>query len=240
MTQKQNLDISALPVLLTQHQQTFDTLAHRLIEENKHTNLTRITDPEQIRSRHFLDSLAALPVLDQLAGNKSSLRIADVGSGAGFPVLPLAIVRPDWQFTSIEATGKKVNFQKKAIAELGLKNITVIHARAEELAHEKLYREQFDIAVARAVADLRILAELSLPFVKIGGLMLAFKSRDIEKELTGAVTIIKTLGGESDIIWSYSLPDTEGKFHLISIAKTAATPIDYPRSYSIISKKAAN
>lgn len=239
MTPKQ-LDISALPDLLTQHQPAFDALSQLLIEENKHTNLTRIIEPNQIRVRHFLDSLAVLPILDQLAGNKSSLKIADVGSGAGFPVFPLAIVRPEWKFTSIEATGKKVIFQKKVVAELDLKNVTVISARAEELAHTKQFREKFDASLARAVADLGILAEVSLPLVKTGGLMLAFKSRDIENELTGAVTIIKTLGGQPDNLWSYSLPDMDGQFNLISIAKIAATPVDYPRSYAIISKKSAN
>ena len=240
MTPKQTLDISALPALLTQHQQAFDTLAHLLTEENKHTNLTRITNPEQIRSRHFLDSLAILPALDNLAQGKKSLTIADIGSGAGFPVLPLAIVRPDWRFTSIEATGKKVNFQKKAVAELGLKNITVIHARAEELAHEKLYREQFDVVVVRAVADLRILAELALPFVKIGGLMLAFKSANTKDELNTAAKTISTLGGQLDAIWNYTLPNAKDDFCLIAVAKSAPTPREYPRSYAVISKKPAN
>jgi 16S rRNA (guanine527-N7)-methyltransferase len=239
MTTKQ-IDITALPDLLTQHQQAFDTLSHLLIEENKHTNLTRITEPNQIRIRHFLDSLAVLPVLDKLAGNKSSLRIADVGSGAGFPVLPLAIVRPEWKFTSIEATGKKVNFQKKVVSELGLKNVTVINVRAEELAHTKQFREKFDASLARAVADLGILAEVSLPLVKVGGLMLAFKGPDIEQELAGAEKMIGILGGQTDAVWSYSLPDTEGQFSLISLAKTDTTPIQYPRSYSVISKKSAD
>jgi 16S rRNA (guanine527-N7)-methyltransferase len=240
MIPKQTLDISALPALLTRHQQAFDTLAHLLTEENKHTNLTRITDPQQIRSRHFLDSLAILPAIDNLARGKPSLTVADIGSGAGFPVLPLAIVRPDWRFTSIEATGKKVDFQKKAAAELGLKNITIIHARAEELAHEKLYREQFDVAVARAVADLRIIAELSLPFVKIGGLMLAFKSENIKDELNAAAKIIAALGGQLDAVWNYTLPAAKNDFCLIAVAKAVPTPKEYPRSYSIISKKPAD
>lgn len=239
MTPKQ-IDLSALSDLLTQHQQAFDALSQLLIEENKHTNLTRIIEPNQIRIRHFLDSLAVLPVLDQLAGNKSSLRIADVGSGAGFPVLPLAIVRPEWKFTSIEATGKKVAFQKKIIAELGLKNVIVVGARAEELAHTKQFREKFDASLARAVADLGILAEVSLPLVKTGGLMLAFKGPDVEKEIAGAEKMIGILGGQTDTVWSYALPETTAGFCLISIVKIACTPEEYPRSYSIISKKSAN
>jgi 16S rRNA (guanine527-N7)-methyltransferase len=239
MIPKQTLDISILPNLLTQHQQAFDTLAHLLIEENKHTNLTRITDPNQVRTRHFLDSLAALSLLDKLVQKKSSLAVVDVGSGAGFPVLPLAIAQPDWRFTSIEATGKKVIFQKKVVAELGLKNITIIHARVEELAHEKLYREQFDVAVARAVADLRVLAELSLGFVKVGGCMLAFKGPDVEKELVEAQKMIPVLGGRLETVWRYTLPDTTDGFCLISIAKSTPTPRKYPRSYSVLSKKSA-
>jgi 16S rRNA (guanine527-N7)-methyltransferase len=237
MIPKQTLDISALPGLLTQHQQAFDTLAHLLIEENKHTNLTRIIEPDQIRTRHFLDSLAVLPILDKLAENKSSLTVADIGSGAGFPVLPLAIVRPEWKFTSIEATGKKINFQNKVVTELRLKNISVLYGRAEELAHEKLFREQFDATLARAVADLRILAEVSLPFVKTGGLVLAFKGPDVEKEIDGAEKMIGILGGQTHTDCRYTLPDTEGQFSLISIAKITSAPKEYPRSYSIISKK---
>jgi 16S rRNA (guanine527-N7)-methyltransferase len=240
MTQKQTLDITALPALLARHQQAFDTLAHLLTEENKHTNLTRITNSQQIRSRHFLDSLAILPAIETLAMKKTSLTLADIGSGAGFPVLPLAIVRPNWKFTSIEATGKKVNFQKKVVAELGLKNITLIHGRAEDLSHEKLYREQFDVAVARAVADLRILAELSLPLVKIAGLMLAFKNADAEDELNAAAKMITTLGGGAETLWRYALPETNDDFCLVAIAKSTPTPREYPRSYAMISKKPAN
>jgi 16S rRNA (guanine527-N7)-methyltransferase len=234
------IDISALLDLLTQHQQAFDTLSHRLIEENKHTNLTRIIKPEQIHIRHFLDSLAVLPILDKIADGKSTLTVADIGSGAGFPVLPLAIVRPNWKFTSIEATGKKVTFQKKIIAELGLKNVIVIGARAEELAHTKQFREKFDASLARAVADLGILAEVSLPLLKTGGLMLAYKGPDAEKELTGAQKIITALGGKTDTAWRYALPETAAGFCLISIVKIACTPVEYPRSYSIISKKSAD
>jgi 16S rRNA (guanine527-N7)-methyltransferase len=227
MIPKQTLEISVLPSLLTQHQQAFDTLAHLLIEENKRFNLTRIIDPNQIGTRHFLDSLAALSLLDDLAHKKPALTVVDIGSGAGFPVLPLAIVRPDWKFTSIEATGKKANFQKKVIDELGLKNVIVVHGRAEELSREKQYREQFDAAVARAVAPMRTLAELSLAFVKIGGCMLAFKGRDAEKELTDAAKTIAILGGQTGKIWRYILPGTIDGFCLISISKTTPTPGKY-------------
>jgi 16S rRNA (guanine527-N7)-methyltransferase len=213
-----------------------DTLAHLLTEENKHTNLTRITDGEQIRNRHFLDSLAIIPAIETSHKN-ASLTIADIGSGAGFPVLPLAIVCPDWKFTSIEATGKKVNFQKKAAGELNLKNLAVIHGRAEDMAHERSYREQFDIVVARAVADLRILAELMLPFAKIGGRMLAMKSAAAQEELAAAQKTITLLGGCVESIYHYALPGTKDDFCIVAVTKTAPTPKEFPRSYAIISKK---
>jgi|FrelakmetLWP11LW_1041352.scaffolds.fasta_scaffold21681_2 16S rRNA (guanine527-N7)-methyltransferase len=229
----------AIPLdeLLAQHQRSFDTLAELLVAENAHTNLTRITEPLQIHARHFLDSLAAVAAIDTVSQNKSGLSIVDIGSGAGFPVLPLAIVRPAWHFTSIEATGKKVQFQNKAIAELGLKNVTVLHCRAEEAAHQKQYREHFDVALARAVASLRILAELSLGLVKIGGTMFAWKGPDCDAEIQEMEKSLSFLGGKRSTTYPYTLPDISDSFHLITVKKTAPTPASYPREYSVICKK---
>lgn len=227
----------AWDALITQHQHAFNTLAELLVAENAHTNLTRITEPLQIHARHFLDSLAAIPVLDEM-GRDKTLSIVDIGSGAGFPVLPLAIVRPDWQFTSIEATGKKVQFQKKAVAELGLKNITVIHSRAEEAAHQTRFRHQFDVALARAVASLRILAELSLGLVKVGGAMIAWKGPDCDAEIQEMEKSLAILGGKEGKAYPYALPGVSDPFQLIVIEKIKSTPADYPREYSLICKKA--
>lgn len=223
--------------LIAQHQHAFDTLAELLVMENAHTNLTRITEPLQIHARHFLDSLAAVTVLDEIARNKKDLSIVDIGSGAGFPVLPLAIIRPTWQFTSIEATGKKVQFQNKAIAQLGLTNITVVHSRAEEAAHQKQFREKFDVALARAVASLRILAELSLGLLKVGGTMLAWKGPDCDTEIHEMEKSLFLLGGKRSTTVPYTLPGVNDSFHLITVEKTAPTPTDYPREYSLVSKK---
>lgn len=222
--------------LIAQHKQAFDTLAELLVAENAYTNLTRITEPLQIHARHFLDSLAAIPLLDEI-GQDKTLSIADIGSGAGFPVLPLAMVRPAWQFTSIEATGKKVQFQKKAVAELGLKNITVIHSRAEEAAHQSQFRHQFDVALARAVASLRILAELSLGLVKVGGAMIAWKGPDCNAEIQEMEKSLAILGGKEGKTYPYTLPGVSDPFQLIVIEKTKPTPADFPREYSLICKK---
>ncbi len=237
MAKSQTLHIDILEALLAGHQQAFDALAELLAEENKHTNLTRITDPQQVRIRHFLDSLAVLPILDAMAAGRERFSVADVGSGAGFPSLPLAIVRPDWQFVSIEATGKKVHFQQKVAAQLGLKTLTVLHGRAEDVAHEPRYRQQFDAALARAVADLRVLAEISLGLVKVGGAMLAFKGPDSEPECAAAERSIAFLGGTLSHSYPYTLPGVADAFRLIEIRKISPTPAEYPRSYSLITRK---
>ncbi|MEN6308617.1 MAG: 16S rRNA (guanine(527)-N(7))-methyltransferase RsmG [Anaerohalosphaeraceae bacterium] len=237
MPKSQTLHIDKLETLMSQHQQAFDALAEMLAEENKHTNLTRITDPQQVRIRHFLDSLAVLPILDGMAAGCECFSVADVGSGAGFPSLPLAIVRPEWRFVSIEATGKKVHFQQKVAAQLGLKTLTVLHGRAEDIAHQPHYRQQFDAALARAVADLRVLAEISLGLVKVGGAMLAFKGPDSEPECTAAEKSITVLGGKLFHTYQYTLPGVADAFRLIAIHKINPTPDEYPRSYSVITRK---
>jgi 16S rRNA (guanine527-N7)-methyltransferase len=237
MLKLQTLHIDTLEALLAEHQQAFDALAELLAEENKHTNLTRITDPQQVRIRHFLDSLAVLPILDAMADGRERFSVVDVGSGAGFPSLPLAIVRPGWQFVSIEATGKKVHFQQKVAAQLGFKTLTVLHGRAEDVAHEPHYRQQFDAALARAVADLRVLAEISLGLVKVGGAMLAFKGPDSDLECAAAENSIAFLGGKLDHTYLYTLPGVADAFRLIEIRKISPTPEEYPRSYSLITRK---
>jgi 16S rRNA (guanine527-N7)-methyltransferase len=180
--------------LFQEHAQCFSILTDLLVEENKIHNLTRITDPPQIRLRHILDSLIALKVLDPPIGATSSLSCADIGSGAGFPVLPLAVVRPQWSFLSVEATGKKAAFQRKVCKALGLSNVQIVSARAEELAHDRRYRQQFDVALARAVADLSIVAELSLGFVKAGGRLIAWKGPDAAEELRLAQKAFDQMG----------------------------------------------
>jgi 16S rRNA (guanine527-N7)-methyltransferase len=231
----------AYQTALNNHREKLDRLAQLLIAENHKYNLTRIDSPEQIHVRHFLDSLAGLAVLDELSQMTGKpLKILDIGSGAGFPGLVLAIVRPAWQITSLEATGKKANFQKTVCDALGLKNVTVLNARAEETAHHAAYRQQFDAVTARALAALPILAELSLAFVKPGGLALYWKGPTANEELQTAQTAIKQMGAEIKNTLPYTLPTNEEEpatLSLVVCKKIKPTPAQYPRVFGIIKKK---
>ena len=167
----------------------FDYLCQRLLRWNEHVNLTAITDPDEIVIKHFVDSLTLMPYTDLPHG----ANVIDVGCGAGFPGLPIIIHRPDLNITFLDSVGKKLSFISEALSNCGLLGETV-HARAEELAHQKTHREKFDLAVSRAVASLNILAEYCLPFVKPGGYFIAMKGAQDEVELgSNAIT---QLGGE--------------------------------------------
>ena len=235
------INLDPLQTVLNEHREKLDRFAELLITENQKYNLTRIDSPEQIRFRHFLDSLAGLSILDESAKKtEKPLSILDIGSGAGFPGLVLAMVRPQWHITSLEATGKKATFQKTVCDALGLKNVTVLHARAEETAHHAAYRQQFDAVTARALAALPILAELSLAFVKIGGLALYWKGPTVHEELAAARRAIKEMGAELLDTPSYTLPtmeDPPATLSLIVCKKIKATPREYPRVFGIMKKK---
>src|SRR6266498_3437560 len=160
-----------------------------LLDWNTHVNLTAITTPEEVLTRHFLDSLSVLKVY-----NKPRARLLDIGSGAGFPGLPLKIVRPAWEITLLEATGKKVTFLRHVIETLRLDGITVVQGRAEELAHKAAYRVKFDLVTARAVASLATLLEYSAPFCRVGGRIIFFKKGDLADELVQGKRAASQLG----------------------------------------------
>jgi len=191
--------------LSSEQKAKFDLLSEILRCENKIHNLTRITDPDEIVLRHFCDSLAVVDIIKSAIRPDESLSLIDIGSGAGFPGLAIAIAIPEINVTSVDATGKKIHFQQRAIEELGLDNVTAVCGRAEELAREGLYREKFDFAVSRAVASLSMLAELAMGFVKPGGKFLAWKGQKANEELSTADQAIKTLGGEVTGKIKYSL-----------------------------------
>jgi len=204
-----------------------DILYTLLIEANKTTNLTRITSAEEFETRHIVDTHTLLPWLN------SGMKIIDIGSGAGFPALPLAVALPDSQIVAVESVGKKVRFIEQAIQALALTNITAIAERSETLAHDRRYRGQFDVATARAVASLNILAELCLPFVKPGGLFLAMKTQSaMETELPAAENAIKLLGGKVRAV----KPTLENRV-IVVIEKVGPTPVQYPRQAGIPNKK---
>lgn len=199
----------------------FDLFKNLLQEYNKMYNLTAICDDREIYYKHFLDSVAAAEYFDEGAN------VAEIGSGGGFPSIPLKIIRRDLNFTLIESTGKKCNFLKLAADKLGLEGITVKNIRAEDGARNKDLREKFDISCARAVASLNTLCEYCLPYVKIGGKFIAYKG-DCDEEIKSAGNAIKILGGKLDKVIRYEL-ETCGKRAIVIIKKVSATPEKYPR-----------
>lgn len=206
----------------------FDKYASLLIEWNAKFNLTAIKDPDGIVVKHFVDSLAVL------SENKLQGSLIDVGTGAGFPGLPLLIANNDLDVTFLDSTGKKIKFIETVLDELGLFADTV-NARAEEAAKDEFLRESFDFATARAVSNLRDLSEYCLPFVKVGGKFISMKSAKTDEEIRDAKEAIKVLGGEIERINSFELTDC-GERTLIFIKKVRPTPTKYPRNYSQIVK----
>ncbi len=206
----------------------FEVYYKKLIEVNQVMNLTAITEKEEVYRKHFLDSLEIIRALK----NKEEYTLCDVGSGAGFPSIPLAIVQNDVQVTIIDALNKRISFLKELSKDLGLSNVCAIHARAEDYAKEK--REFFDVVTARAVARLNVLAELCLPLTKVGGLFLAMKGSSGKDELLEATKAIEQLGGKLLDVLNFTLPDGEEQRQIIVIQKIKNTPSKYPRSFSKI------
>jgi 16S rRNA (guanine527-N7)-methyltransferase len=226
--------------LLDEYAEPFATFEQLLIDENQKYNLTRIINPEQIRLRHFIDSMVCLPLLDALCKSlNKSLRVLDIGSGAGFPGLVLAIVRPEWHIVSVEATDKKVRFQQKVCDKIGLSNITVLHHRAETLAHDVQFRENLDAVTARALAAMPFLAELSLGFLAGGGRALYWKGSAANDELQTARPAIEQMGATLEKNVTYTLPSSDEPVHLSMVVckKIKKTPKQYPRVFGIIKKK---
>lgn len=200
----------------------------RMLETNKVMNLTRITDPKEIAEKHLLDCASLLQAADF-----SKKSVVDVGCGAGFPGMPLHILCPSCKLTLLDSLGKRIRFLQGCIDAMNLSDIEAVHARAEEFAAK--HREQYDFAVSRAVAQLNVLAELSLPLVKQGGAFIAMKSKDTDEELERAKKAIRLLGGEIEKIIDYTIPHTEIIHRLVVIRKKNHTPKQYPRPFRKIS-----
>ena len=203
--------------------------AHLLVEKNKVMNLTAITEPADIATLHFLDC-AVLLMLEDLADKD----VADVGTGAGFPGMPLRILEPKVRMTLLDSLNKRIDFLKEVCADLGLDNVNCVHGRAEEFAAD--HRESFDIVTSRAVANLQVLSELCLPLVKVGGTFLSMKSVDSSDELYDAEPAIEILGGKVDRTVDYTIPGTNVSHRLIFIKKVKPTPAKYPRAFAKIKK----
>ena len=194
-----------------------------LIEWNEKINLTAITEQNEIILKHFVDCLTIQKYIED---NK---KIVDIGTGAGFPGIPLAIMNEKDNFVLVDSLNKRINFLNCVKNNLNLKNIEPIHSRAEDFCQNKLYREKFDIAVSRAVANLRVLAEYLLPSIKVGGKVICMKGSEIEDELNDAKFALKELGGIIKFIDEFCLPETDMKRNVIIIEKIKETPKKYPR-----------
>jgi 16S rRNA (guanine527-N7)-methyltransferase len=207
----------------------FELYYQELIEWNRKINLTAITDYSSVQVKHFLDSLTITLALPEEGAERPDCNIVDIGTGAGFPGLPLKILFPQPRLVLIEPTTKKTAFLHHLIHKLELENVEVLNSRAEEAAHLPLYREQFSLVLSRAVALLPILVELTLPFCRIGGRFVAQKKGKLDREIDGAEKAIATLGGKLDQIKKIELDEFYDVRYLVIIDKVYPTPIKYPR-----------
>ncbi len=204
---------------------------NELIEWNKNINLTAITEVNEVIQKHFIDSLTILKFTND--NNK----IIDVGTGAGFPGIPLKIVNSTLDVTLLDSLNKRILFLNNIIEELGLKNIKTIHSRVEDTANDTQYREKYDIATSRAVAQLNVLLEYLLPLVKVGGKCICMKGGNIEEEINSSKKALNILGGKIEKIETFELPNSDIKRNIIIVEKINNTSKNYPRKAGIPSKK---
>jgi 16S rRNA (guanine527-N7)-methyltransferase len=226
LTENLKIDLTPAQSAAFEHYQVL------LLEWNQKFNLTAITDPQEMQLKHFYDSLTCLRAI--LPDAKS---LIDIGCGAGLPGIPLKIMLPDLKLVLVDSVGKKVEFCRMAAQELGLEGVTALHARAEDLGQDKAHREQYDWAVARAVAPLPVLAEYLLPLVRVGGSMLAQKGSSAAEEMDQANKAIRILGGGQAKLDAFELPVTQDQRALIQVVKEKNTPAQYPRKAGTPSKK---
>lgn len=225
-------ELKEIQVNLTEQQlEQFRIYFEMLVEKNKVMNLTGITEWEEVLEKHFLDSISLIRAISL----EENLRVMDMGTGAGFPGLPLKIAFPNLQITLADSLNKRVLFLQEVIEALELTGIEVIHGRAEDLARDKKYREQYDLAVSRAVANLSTLSEYCLPFVKIGGRFVSYKSGECDEEVMASKSAIFLLGGKISSVVKFELGESGRAF--IVIDKIKGTSKEYPRKAGIPSKK---
>ena len=223
-TEKFEKGLEELGISLSEKQiGQFLTYYEMLVEKNKVMNLTAITEFDDVIEKHFLDSLSLIKVCDL----NRELSVMDMGTGAGFPGIPLKIAFPKLQVTLADSLNKRILFLQEVIDELGLNGVEAIHARAEELGKNKSYREQYDLVVSRAVANLASLEEYCVPFVKIGGSFISYKSGEIEEEVANAKNATFLLGGKVKNVYKFDLYEQKRSF--VVIEKCKGTPKTYPR-----------
>ncbi len=225
----------ALGLILTpQQQEQFHCYYHELIKWNKKVNLTRITNYNEVQVKHFVDSLTITLALTQIP---AGLKVIDVGTGAGFPGLPLKIVFDQIKLVLLESVAKKTAFLHYLVKQLKLEGVEIVTGRAEEIAHQPQYREQFSLVLSRAVANLPTLAELTLPFCKLNGQVILHKKGEISQEVSSAAKAINILGGNLREVKKLDLAGLNDQRYLIIIDKTQPTPLNYPRRPGIPAKR---
>ena len=225
-------ELNNLSITLNEKQlEQFGTYYEMLVEKNKVMNLTGITEWDEVLEKHFLDSISLIRAIDL----NQELTVMDMGTGAGFPGLPLKIAFPNLKVTLADSLNKRVLFLQEVIDALELTDIEAIHGRAEDLARDKKYREQYDVAVSRAVANLSTLSEYCLPFVKIGGQFISYKSGECDEEVAASKSAVFLLGGKIRDVMKFELGESGRSF--IIIHKEKGTPKTYPRKAGTPSKK---
>lgn len=232
-----NEELAAFHLQLTEEQlKKFYRYFELLEEKNKVMNLTAITEEREVVTKHFVDSLSLTRVFPELESGRE-FSVIDVGTGAGFPGIPLKIVYPNLQVTLLDSLKKRVCFLQEVCSQLELEKISAVHGRAEDFGRDENFREAFDLCVSRAVANLATLSEYCLPFVRIGGLFISYKSEEVGEEIKGAESAIKQLGGEIKSIQSFKLPKTDMGRSLIVIEKVRKLSEKYPRKAGLPSKE---
>lgn len=215
--------VKKCPELTQEMQQQFEDYMKLLLEWNEKINLTAITEEDDIILKHFADSLTISKYI------KEGKSVVDVGTGAGFPGIPLKIAREDVNVTLVDSLNKRLLFLQDVIEKLGLQKVQTLHFRAEEFGQNKKYRESFDIATSRAVANLSTLVEYLLPLVKVGGICICMKGSEVKEELEESKKAIQILGGEIEKIEEFTLPESDIKRNIVIIRKKSSTPKKYPR-----------
>ena len=230
--EKTIINVDKLGINLSEIQlKQFYNYINLLIEWNEKINLTAITEPDEVILKHFVDSLTIAKYIPD------GTKIVDVGTGAGFPGIPLKIYRQDIEITLLDSLQKRINFLNEVIRELNLEKIETVHSRVEDFGKDKMYREKFDIATSRAVANLATLSEYLLPLVKVGGKVISMKGSLIEEELEHSKNAIKILGGKVEKVDEFDLPNSDISRNIVLIDKIKNTPNRYPRKAGEPSKK---
>lgn len=224
----------AFGVTLTEKQiEQFEKYYELLVEWNKVMNLTGITEFDEVMQKHFVDSAAAAKYVEMEKVNS----LIDVGTGAGFPGIPLKILYPHLQVTLLDSLNKRIKFLEEVVDNLGLTGIETVHGRAEDAAKKAEYREQFDLSVSRAVANLASLTEYCLPFVKVGGKFVSYKSVSVDEEITQSKKAVYVLGGEIEKVEKFNLPESDMERALVIVEKKRSTPKKYPRKAGMPTKE---